>query len=706
MSKSLRLVFGIFATLMLAACSGSQPDKFDVLPGEAAEAAIGDDWPDYDGPGTAHYSPLNDINTGNVGRLGLANFYDIEVPGSSLTNPIEVGGTIYFAAGLSVVYAVDALSGELLWQHDPEVSQVAGDKMKTAWGSRGIAYANGQVFVGTLDGRLIALNATSGEVAWSAQTTQADDKRYITGAPWVFKDKVVIGHGGADFAPTRGYVTAYDQKTGKKAWRFYTVPGNPADGPDGEASDSVMEMAAETWTGEWWKYGGGATVWNTMAYDPQLDRLYIGTGNGAPWNRKIRSPDGGDNLFVCAIVALDPDTGEYIWHYQTNPGETWDFNSAMDIELAELLIDGKQRKVIFHAPKNGFFYVIDRETGKLISAEPFVPVTWAKRIDIATGKPEEDPSARFPNGNAAIVYPSPYGAHNIEAMSLNPMTGLAYIPAMDQGRVYSDPDGMADFSYDPEPILRNNGVGAGPPDLKPRTPTSFLMAWDPVSQKEVWRVPYATVRGGGGTLSTAGELLFQGRATGEFTAMDAANGKQLWSFDAQTAVMTNPISYRANGKQYVSVIVGARFSTGIGIDQEWDYRTQKWRLLTFALGGKATLPAADQQIVPIAYDPSIAVSAEKAKAGAGLFFQKCILCHGGNAVSGGSAPDLRKSYAVHDAQTFTSIVRDGALLMNSMPRFDDLTTNQAETIRHYLLQRMRESARDKTPDNKVPDAGQ
>ncbi|OCC23762.1 alcohol dehydrogenase [Croceicoccus estronivorus] len=698
----MRIFFVCAAAMAMAACSGEPSNSIDVFPGVDATEASGDDWPDYDGPGTAHYSPLDQIDTGNIAKLGLVSFTDIETPGNSFTNPIEVGGTIYFAAGLSVVHAVDAVTGEMKWQYDPDVAAVAGDKMKTAWGSRGLAYANGQIFVGTLDGRLIALDAATGNVAWTAQTTEADDKRYITGAPWVFKDKVVIGHGGADFAPTRGYVTAYDQKTGKQAWRFYTVPGNPEDGFESKA----MEMAAKTWTGEWWQYGGGATVWNAMAYDPELDRLYIGTGNGSPWNRKIRSPGGGDNLFVCSIVALNPDTGEYIWHYQTNPGETWDYNSAMDIELATMKIDGEMRPVILHAPKNGFFYVLDRRDGKLISAEPIVPVNWAERIDQKTGRPVENPQARFPDGKAAIVYPSPYGAHNVEAMSINPRTGLVYIPAMDQGRVYVDPPNLDDFHYNPEPIIRNNGIGTPPPDLTPKTPSSFLLAWNPATQKEAWRVPYPTIRGGGGTLSTAGGLLFQGRATGEFKALDARTGKELWSFDAQTAVMTNPITYRIDGKQYVSVIVGARFPTGLGLEREWDYRTQHWRLLTFALDGDAALPPADTEVLPFADDPAITIDADKAKAGAVLFGQKCALCHGGNAVSGGAAPDLRRSMIPHDGAIFAQVVREGLLLSRAMPKFDDLSPAETAEIREYLLQRARESARAEKPQNGMSDAGQ
>ncbi len=647
----------------------------------------GADWDDYDGPTTTHYSPLAQINAGNVSKLGLTWHYDIDTGGSSLTAPVAVDGVLYFAAGFSVVHAVDAASGRLLWKYDPEVGEAAGQKLRAGWGSRGIAYANGKVFTGTLDGRLIAIDARTGKPLWSVMTIDKDDGRYVTGAPWVFKDKVVIGHGGADFAPVRGYVTAYDQKTGKQAWRFYTVPGDPSKGFENKA----MEMAAKTWKGEWWKFGGGATVWSAMAYDPKYNRIYIGTGNGAPWNQKIRSPGGGDNLFVCAIVALDADTGEYVWHYQTNPGETWDFNSAMDIELTELKVDGKLRPVLLHAPKNGFFYVIDRETGKLVSARAIVPVNWAKGIDQKSGRPIENPEARFPGGKAAIVYPSPFGAHNIEAMSFNPKTGLAYIPVMDQGRVYIDPaEPLNKWTFlDGQRI--SNGIGTPPEGLNPRKSTSALLAWNPVTQSQAWRIPMEGARGGGGTATTAGNLLLQGRATGQFIIMAADSGKPLWSFDAQTAVMAQPITYMTGGKQYVTVIAGARFPTAQGFKREWDYGTQKWRVLTFALGGRAKLPPADTSVAPYADDPAIRVDAAGAALGKAVFAQRCAGCHGAGALSGGAAPDLLRSAIPLDTAAFTSVLHDGPLVARGMPRFEELTAAEIDGLSQYIRQRAREA---------------
>ena len=351
----------IMLTLLSAGVSSSESNISEGDLYAVSDDDDGSNWARY-GRNTKeqHYSPLTQINDKNIDRLGLAWSYNLPISPSKGSAPLAVDGVLYFAAGNSIIHAVKAKSGKLLWKYDPEVFKTAGHqhKMRGGWGGgvRGIAYSEGKIFTATLDGRLIAIDSTTGAVLWSVMTTEPNDGLYITGAPWVMKGKIIIGNGGADLAPVRGYVTAYDINTGKQAWRFYTVPGNPKDGFENKA----MEMAAKTWTGDWWKFGGGGTVWNAMAYDKKLNRIYIGTGNGAPWNRKIRSPEGGDNLFLSSIVALDADTGEYIWHYQVNPGESWDYNAAMDIELAEITIDGRLRSVILHAPKNGFFYVIDR----------------------------------------------------------------------------------------------------------------------------------------------------------------------------------------------------------------------------------------------------------------------------------------------------------------------------------------------------------
>lgn len=664
-----RWVLAAFA--MLSACSSQDGD-----------------WPDYDGPGAAHYSPLDEIDTGNAANLGLAWHFDLDVGGASLTAPVAVDGVLYLAAGASHVFAIDAATGEKLWDHDTGAREKAGISLRGAWGSRGIAWSDGKVLTGTMDGRLIALDAKTGKEVWSVQTTEPGDQRYISGAPWVYKDKVVIGHGGADYAPVRGYVTAYDVKTGKQAWRFWTVPGDPAKGFENKA----MEMAAKTWTGEWWKYGGGATVWNAMAYDPKYNTLLIGTGNGAPWNQKIRSPGGGDNLFVCSIVAIDADTGEYKWHYQVNPGESWDFNADMDIELADgMEIGGAAHDVILHAPKNGFFYVIDRKDGKLLSAKPFVPVNWASGIDAKTGRPIENPAARYPGGKPFVMRPTPFGAHNIEAMSFNPGTGLVYIPAMEREWVYVDAPGpLGQWKFKDGQRI-SNGTGPFPPDIKLKPPKSMLIAWNPKTQSEAWRLPMVGPRGGGGTASTGGGLLLQGRGSGEFTVLDALNGKLLWSFAAQTAVMAQPITYRAKGKQYIAVVAGSRLPTAQGLPQgEWDYRSQQWRVLAFALGGKNKLPPARVPDRAIPDNPAIRVDPTRAMRGGGTYADYCAGCHGAEAMSGGSAPDLIRSPIPLDFATFRQVVKQGPLVTRGMPAFGEVPDAAVDDIAHYLRSRARE----------------
>ncbi|MEJ2604608.1 MAG: PQQ-binding-like beta-propeller repeat protein, partial [Gammaproteobacteria bacterium] len=338
------------------------------------------------------YSPLTDIDTENVGQLKVDWYLDLPRDVGLVSTPLVVDDVMYFTGTMNVVRAVDAVTGELLWQFDPEVGKALAGKRQAGFvHNRGLTFYGDKVYTATWDGRLIAIDAKTGEKVWSVRTFPEDAALYITGAPKAFKGKVLIGNGGTETGPNRGFVTAYDAETGEEAWKFWIVPGNPADGFE----NAAMEMAAETWTGEWWKHGGGGNAWHGFTYDPEFDAVYIGTGNGSPWNRNIRSPDGGDNLFLCSVVALDPDTGEYRWHYQTVPGETWDYNSNMDIVLADLTIDGEQVKALLHAPKNGFFYVIDRATGELVSAEPFADVNWATHVDPETGRPVEVEGARY-----------------------------------------------------------------------------------------------------------------------------------------------------------------------------------------------------------------------------------------------------------------------------------------------------------------------
>ena len=497
------------------------------------------------------FSPLTQVNTSNVGDLSVDWYLDLPNDRGLTSTPLVVDGILYFIGSMNVVRAVDGTSGEMLWEYDPDIVGHAAHRMRAGWDhSRGIGFWKGKVYVATWDGRLNAVDATTGEELWSVMTVDPAVHYYITGAPKIFKGKVLIGNGGTENGAARSYVTAYNAETGEQAWRFWIVPGNPADGFENDA----MAMAAETWTGEWWKFGGGGNAWHGFTYDAELDVLYIGTGNGSPWNRKIRSPGGGDNLFLCSIVALDPDTGEYLWHYQTTPGETWDYNSNMDIVLADLEIDGGDVKAILHARKNGFFYVIDRETGKLISAEPFAEVTWATEIDLETGRPVEVSGARYDDRPARIA-PGPIGAHNWPAMSYNPSTRLAYMPTIHTATMFSD-EGIDLEAWD-SPVgrlgvgVRYNLAGSSRPDGV----LGSLQAWDPVRQELAWEVPLGGLWNPG-TMTTAGNLVFQGRVDGTLAAHDAASGSTLWTFDVGSGISAPPITYAINGRQYVALLVG------------------------------------------------------------------------------------------------------------------------------------------------------
>ncbi len=648
----------------------------------------GRDWPAYGRTyDEDHYSPLKEITAGNVSGLKLAWHHDLPTMISSFGAPLEVGGVLYFGVGYSVVYALDAASGRVLWTYDPKVTEVAGEKLRTAHGIRGIAYWQGRIITGTQDGRLIAIDANTGRPIWSVQTTEGpNDGRYITGAPRVFEGKVIIGQGGADFSPVRGYVTAYDVSDGRQLWRFYIVPGDPKKGFENDA----MRIAAKTWHGEWWKFGGGGTVWNAITYDPELHRIYLGTGNGDPWNQNIRSPGGGDNLFICSIVALDAATGRYLWHYQTNPGETWDFNSAMDMELATLDLGGKSRRVILHAPKNGFFYVIDRDTGKLISAEPFTKVTWASRIDLATGRPVENPEARFPKGET-VIQPGGTGAHNWQPMAFSRDTHLVYIPTVVMPFHY-DAKGIDPKTWRPAPHLQSN-TGFKTLEIKdppPVAPAAFgnLQAYDPSAQKTVWEVPLSAPYNGGVAV-TAGNVVFQGNAEGRFVAYDAGSGKVLWSFDAQDGIIGQPITYEAGGRQFVTVITGfTGLPAALGpqvAQYGWDYRTQQRRVLTFALDGHDVLPAAAAApLPPIADDPHFAVDPEQVDRGVTVYAEHCFGCHGVAAVAAGGAPDLRRSTIPLDPQAFEQVVRNGALEARGMPKFGELSEPDLLALRNFL----------------------
>lgn len=635
------------------------------------------------------FSTLEQINKQNVSRLGLA--WSLELPDvwNVSSQPLAIDGVLYFAVGYSVVHAVDTKTGTLLWKYDPKVDS---KKMRMAWGSRGLAYWQGKVYTGVQDGRLFALDAKTGQLVWETLTTEPGDNRYITGAPrvWAGKDgkgKVIIGHGGADFGHVRGYVTAYDADTGQQDWRWWVVPGNPADGFENQA----MEQAAKTWSGEWWKFGGGGTVWNAMTYDPEYNRIYLGTGNGSPWNAKLRNPEGGDNLYLCSVVALDADTGEYLWHYQTTPNETWDFNSTMDMVLATVEIDGKPRKVLMHAPKNGFFYLIDRETGKLISAEKLGKVTWAEKVDMATGRPVENKGVRY-EGGEALTWPGSGGLHNWQPMAYSPKTGLVYIPAREMAGYYNDKEiDPRTWQMDKDGPL---GIAGFFDDVPKNAGKSSLLAWNPLSQTKAWELPTPGATAGG-VIATQGGLVFQGQADGKFVAHDADSGAVLWSADMGVGTQAPPLTYEVDGKQYVSVLAGwaggQMLLGSLSAQHGWVGREHPRRLLTYVLDGKAELPAsaAPSEVKPL-HDPGFVIDQALAAKGKPLYGKNCTICHGTGVVAGGYAPDLRASPVPLAAPAFKAIVQGGALEARGMPKFDELSDEELDSIRHYIRLRAEE----------------
>jgi glucose dehydrogenase len=670
------------------------------------------------------FSPLKEINDHNVGDLGLAWFYDLDTNRGQEATPIVVDGVMYFTSAWSKVFALDAATGARLWSYDPKVPPEWAVNACCDVVNRGVAVWKGKVFVGTLDGRLVALDAATGKPVWETLTIDRQFRYTITGAPRVAKGKVFIGNGGSEMG-VRGYVSAYDAETGKLVWRFYTVPGDPSKPFESPA----LEKAAKTWTGQWWKLGGGGTVWDSIVYDPEFDLLYIGVSNGSPWNQRIRSPGGGNNLFLSSIVALKPDTGEYVWHYQETPGEMWDYTACQQIILAEIPIGGKSeppaeaggleaaeprprslerggsfsayegqaRKVILHAPKNGFFYVLDRATGALISAKPYTHVTWATGVDLKTGRPIETATARYPGNNPTLILPGPLGAHNWQPMAYSPFTGLVYIPVQDVGFPYK-----SDENFQPKKLAANYGIdiaAAGMPQdpiIKKAALESIkgrLAAWDPVQQKQVWAVE----RPGpwnGGTLATAGNLVFEGTASGTFEAYRADTGEKLWSFVAQTGVIAGPVSYTVNGQQYVAVLAGwggvFPLVTGEVAFKSGRVRNIS-RMLAFKLGGKQSLPPLPEWKEPVLNPPPATASAAAVKNGERLYQQYCSACHGDVAVGGGVVADLRASSTLASDVWF-NVVLDGTLKQVGMVSFaKELSRQDAADIRAYVIFRAHQS---------------
>jgi quinohemoprotein ethanol dehydrogenase len=638
----------------------------------AAPEARQGDWLQY---GRDYYeqrfSPLTEINDANVGTLGLAWQFETATDRGLEATPLVIDGVMYTTGSWSVTYAIDARTGRQLWKYDPEVHRKYDNLACCDVVNRGAAFYKGKIYVGVLDGRLVALDANTGKPAWTAVTVDQSQPFTITGAPRIAKGKVIIGNGGAEYG-VRGYVSAYDAETGKLAWRFYTVPGDPSKPQENKA----LEKALPTWKGEtWWKVGGGGTVWDSIVYDPELNLVYVGTGNGSPWNRDIRSPGGGDNLYLCSILAINPDNGELVWHYQTTPADTWDYTSVQPMMLADLTIGGRQRKVIMQAPKNGFFYVLDRGTGELLAADPYVEVNWATHVDLKTGRPVEVPGAAYKD-KGTFIRPGPLGGHNWQAMSFSPKTGLVYIPAQDNGRYYEQPK---DFVFTPNQYNLGLAAIGRNVDRYDIPYKGRLLAWDPVARKPRWTAEYGNYWNGG-TLATAGNLVFQGTAAGDFIAYNATTGERLWSSWATTGIVAPPITYSIDGKQYVSVMAGwgGAFSK----------KTRSYgRLLTYTIGGAASLPnrPRPRMVTAIAHTGT----PQQIAAGEKIFNTYCARCHGGATI----LPDLRRS----TPGTYTALekILDGSLAERGMPRFAELDPTAIGELRVYLLEQRRKLAAEK-----------
>lgn len=712
MRRPLVTTAAALVALAVAACAGGRAQRAEEATGDdlaqrirAATLAIddarllaaGDDLGNWLLHGRTYaeqrHSPLDQIHAGNVAKLGLAWSLELGTNRGVEATPIAVDGVLFATGPWSVAYAIDARTGKLLWTHDPQVPRRYGRIACCDVVNRGVAVYRGKVYLGTLDGRLVALDAATGAKVWERLTVDPSRSYTITGAPRIVGGKVLIGNGGAELG-VRGYVSAYDAETGALVWRFFTVPGDPSKPFESPA----LAKAAKTWSGEWWKFGGGGTVWDSLAYDPELGLVYVGVGNGSPWARKHRSAGKGDNLFLSSVVALRADTGEYVWHFQTTPGDNWDYTATQHMILAELPIGGRMRKVLMQAPKNGFFYVLDRETGEFLSANNYVEVTWASGVDAKTGRPYESPAANYDRG-MQMISPSPLGGHNWQPMSFDPKTGLVFFPAHELPGAY-----QLARRFDFRRHAWNTGTGFEAnlevPDGWSDVVKGRLVAWDPVRQREVWRAEYKSAWNGG-TLATAGNLVFEGSADGRFLAYRASDGKLLWESPAGTGVVAAPITYLVDGEQYVTVMAGwgGAFPLAYGEAAAKAEVTSVGRVLTYKLGGNAPLPPLEPYDVSPPPPPPIPLEAtrKELRQGGLLYHEWCAVCHGLKSVAGGVVPDLRKASAETHAR-FADIVVGGLREPKGMPSFADvLSREDVRLIQAYVVSRALETAKAAQP---------
>jgi quinohemoprotein ethanol dehydrogenase len=639
------------------------------------------------------YSPLTQINKANIKDLGLAWYGDIDTERGQESTPVVVDGMLYVTSAWSKLFAYNAKTGELIWKYDPKVDTAFGQVACCDVVNRGVAAWNGKIYLGALDGRLIALDSKTGKEVWTVQTTDPKLPYTITQVPRIAKGAVIIGNAGAEYS-IRGYVSAYDLETGKLKWRFYTVPGNPKDGFDNQPE---LKKAAETWSGEWWKFGGGGTAWDSILYDPKTNLVYFGTGNGLSWSRTIRDPKGGDNLFVASIVAVNADTGKYAWHYQSVPGDEWDYDVTNPLMTADLVIGGKKRHVLMQAPKTAFFYVWDAKTGKLISAEKFGPANWASRIDPKTG-PVVNPDVRYTVTKAAIVQPAPLGAHNWHPMSFSPRTGLVYIPVTESVTAFQSADPakftMKERAYNTGTISASPEITAlfnQPGALKRGNISSWLAAYDPVSAKVVWKAKPNAVYGASGTMVTASDLVFMGNHSGEFSAYDARTGDKVWSIKVDAKVVAAPSTYVIDGEQYVALLVGAR-GLPEGVVRTSAVSQNNSRILVFKLGANAKLPTrefkASTTTLAKLDPPLLTGTNEQVIDGQGAYGKYCSGCHGANAVADKTAPDLRLTTLLRSKADWDAVVLGGSRAAGGMASFKAiLADGDSENILHYVVSR-------------------
>jgi PQQ-dependent dehydrogenase (methanol/ethanol family) len=618
------------------------------------------------------YSPLKLVNADNASQLGLAWFADLSERGGSYeTTPVAVDGRIYVTSPWSKVYAFDAKTGKPLWKYDPKVPGGFAVKLCCGIVNRGVAVWKDKVIWGTLDGRLIAVDAKNGKKVWEKQVTDPSLVLSITGAPRIADGRIFIGEAGSEFHQ-RGYFAAYSADNGKELWRWWAVPGDPAKGFE----QPELEWAAKTWSGQWWKTGGGGTPWDGINYDPVTGLVYIGTGNGAPWPAEIRSPGGGDNLFTSSIVALDAKTGKFKWHYQETPADSFDFDSTQQIVTADLLINAEKKHVVMHAPKNGVFYVLDAFTGKVVNAHLYVPTAnWMTGFD-ANFRPILNPEANYGKiGKGFHVVPSAGGAHSWHPMAFSPDTGLMYIPTN-----YGSFPLVAEAGAKMGNQLLSINVAKRPNDPPPKLEGagSYLLAWDPVKMKEAWKQPLGSSRSG--VMTTAGNLVFQGSAPRSFSAFRADTGERVWTTETQANIVGGSATYTVDGEQYIAVVAAGQGGFG-GSYWAPNYA----RLLVYKLGGKAVLPEPVVYTPPTLNPPANFGDDTLLALGKTKYNDNCASCHGGDGRVTSVFPDLRYAGALHSPDAFKAIVIDGALEPNGMVSFRKvLKPADAEAIRAYV----------------------